>query len=143
MTVSYCPPQEQTGQPHSALTAERQARLKDEFNMGSMLAFESSPAFDYVAGDATPAYTSPWSGLGDNPSRRVEEAVRQIVFLKPDWIVIFDRVEATREDFAKTWLLHTMEAPLFRAGGRWGKALPDDDSCRRKGPSSSAAAAAE
>jgi hypothetical protein len=102
--------------------------------MGSMLAFESSPAFDYVAGNATRAYTSPWSGLGDNPSRRVEEAVRQIVFLKPDWIVIFDRVEATRKDFAKTWLLHTMEAPRFRASGRWRKAPPGRRLLPAEGP---------
>jgi hypothetical protein len=134
VTVSYSPPHGRTGEPHTPLSTERQARLKDEFNMGSMLAFESCPAFDYVAGDATPAYTWPWSGIGDNPSRRVEEAVRQIVFLKPDWIVIFDRVEATRKEFAKTWLLHTMEAPLYRSGGHWQTPEPGRRRLPAEGP---------
>ncbi len=134
VTVSYSPPHERTGEPHTPLSVERQAQLQNEFNVGSMLAFESSPAFDYIAGDATPAYTWPWSGLGDNPSRRVEEAVRQIVLLKPDWIVIFDRVEATREEFAKTWLLHTMDAPLYRSGGRWRKTQPGRRRLPAEGP---------
>ena len=64
----------------------------------------------------------------------MEEVVRQIVFLKPDWIVIFDRVEATREDFTKTWLLHTMNAPLYFADGRWREASPGRKILPASGP---------
>ncbi len=107
VSLSYSPPHTRTGAPNPVLTEERRARLHDEFSMGKVIVFEPGDSFDYVAGDATRAYTYPWSGIGDNPSRRVEEAVRQIVFLKPDWIVIFDRVESTRPEFIKQWLLHT------------------------------------
>ena len=87
--------------------------------MGQTLTWAPGAKADYVAGDATRAYTYSWSGLGENPSRRVEEAVRQLVFLKPDLVVIFDRVEATQARFEKKWLLHTAGAPRFPRGGRW------------------------
>jgi len=116
--TSYAPPNECTGKPHAILTEERRARCADEFNMGRMLAFESGAKVDYAAGDATRAYTYPWSGVGENPARRVEECVRQIVFLKPDLVIIFDRVEATRAAFEKKWLLHTLNAPRWRERGR-------------------------
>jgi len=115
-TVSYAPPNALTGGPHPVMTDERARRLADEFDMGHTITFVPGKSLDYVAGDATRAYTYPWSGLGDNPSRRVEEAVRQLVFLKPDLVVVFDRVEATRKSYEKTWLLHTMRAP--RGAGR-------------------------
>src|SRR6185295_1194135 len=108
--------------PHAILTEERRATFADEFEMGHFAAFEPGERFDYVAGDATRAYTYPWSGLGDNPSRRVEEAVRQIVFLKPDLVVVFDRVEATKAGYEKTWLLHTVGAPVYFRKGRWKSA---------------------
>ena len=133
VSLSYSPPNDRTGGPHAVLTEERRTRLRDEFEMGKLVAFEPGESFDYVAGDATRAYTYPWSGLGDNPGRRVEEAVRQIVFLKPDWIVIFDRVEATRPEYIKTWLLHTMNAPRW-FGARNGQAKPGITKLPADGP---------
>ncbi|MFH1709296.1 MAG: heparinase II/III family protein [Planctomycetota bacterium] len=134
VTFSYDPPNETTGRPHAPLTAGRQQTLADEFNMGRTLAFETTPALDYVAGDATAAYTYPWSGIGTNPSRRVEEAVRQIVFLKSGLIVIFDRVEATRARFPKTWLLHSIGAPAWTSAGRRRKLKPGVTACPAHGP---------
>ncbi|MBE7463779.1 MAG: heparinase II/III family protein [Planctomycetes bacterium] len=119
---AYAPPNDFTGKPHAVMSEDRRKRFRDEFDMGEYLAFEPGARFDYVAGDATRAYTYPWSGLGDNHCRRVEEAVRQLVFLKPDLIVVFDRVEATRARFEKTWLLHTMEAPVALVRGKRRKA---------------------
>ncbi|MCW8129442.1 MAG: heparinase II/III family protein [Planctomycetota bacterium] len=132
VTVGYAPPNPVTGAPHPILSEERREAFADEFEMGRYLAFEPGAKADYLAGDATRAYTYPWSGLGDNPSRRVEEAVRQLVFLKPDLVVVFDRVEATRAHFEKTWLLHTMNAPLVcekkkrRKAAAGLRALPAD-----------------
>ncbi|HTL51585.1 MAG TPA: heparinase II/III family protein [Planctomycetota bacterium] len=118
-TYSYTPPNADTGNPHAILTEERRARFHDEFDMGTLLTHDFQERFDYLAGDATRAYTYPWSGLGSNPSRRVEEYVRQLVFLKPDLIVIFDRVESSRADFEKIWLLHTQGDPVaFTKKGR-------------------------
>ena len=118
VSLAYSPPHSQTGSPNPVLTEERRSRLSDQFDMGKLVAFDPGDAFDYVAGDATRAYTYPWSGQGDNPSRRVEEAVRQIVFLKPDFVVIFDRVESTRPEFIKSWLLHTHTPAAWYADQR-------------------------
>jgi hypothetical protein len=107
VSLTFAPPHRRTGTPNPVLTQERRTRLSDQFDMGKLVAFEPGDSFDYLAGDATRAYTYPWSGIGDNPARRVEEAVRQIVFLKPDFVIVFDRVEATRPEFIKSWLLHT------------------------------------
>jgi hypothetical protein len=118
VTVDYNPPNAVTGEPHAIITEARRKKFADEFDMGHYVDFQSTDALDYVAGDATRAYTYPWSGIGDNPSRRVEEAVRQLVFLKPDLVVVFDRVEATQAHFEKKWLLHTINAPAALTDGR-------------------------
>ncbi len=64
-------------------------------------AFETNGNFSYVAGDATDAYSSEKCSL----------ALRQIVFINPDYYVIFDRVASTDRSYEKTWLLHAAEEP--------------------------------
>ncbi|HYF49179.1 MAG TPA: heparinase II/III family protein [Planctomycetota bacterium] len=118
MRVAYAPPHDVTGGPCAVLTQERRERFADLLDTGHYVAAEAGELADYVAGDATRAYTSPWSGIGDNPSRRVEEFVRQILFIKPDLFIVFDRVEATCAHFEKKWLLHTMAAPVVCENNR-------------------------
>lgn len=60
-----------------------------------------------LAGDATRAYAS----------NAVACFTRQMVFLRPDTFVVFDRVEAVRPEFRKTWLLQAMKTPV-RSEGR-------------------------
>jgi hypothetical protein len=134
VNLSFSPPNPVTGGPHGILTEERRRRFQDELDLGQFLAFETRPKFDYVAGDATRAYTYPWSGIGDNPSRRVEEMVRQLVFLKPDWVIIFDRVEATKAAFEKKWLLHAVNAPYFDERGQKRQAAAGGENLNSAGP---------
>ena len=49
---------------------------------GEIIAYETSPEFDYVAGDATCSWDL---GLA-------EEVYRQVVFVKPDVVIAYDRV---------------------------------------------------
>ena len=49
---------------------------------GKILAYETSPEFDYVAGDATNAW----------PVDEARQHVRQLVYLKPNVVVVYDRV---------------------------------------------------
>lgn len=70
----------------------------------SVIAFESTDGYAYVAGDATGCY---------NPSKTTE-VVRQFVFLPPHHFVVFDRVTATNAAFGKHWLLHTAEQPTVQ-----------------------------
>lgn len=73
-----------------------------------VLAFETSPEFTYVAGDATPVYNS----------EKCAEMVRQLVFIPPDHFVVFDRVVATDASYAKRWLLHSANEPVL-SGDTW------------------------
>lgn len=68
-----------------------------------VVAFESRPEYAYVAGDATPVYDA----------RKCELALRQFVFLPPDYFVVFDRVISKDPSYQKTWLLHTAAEPRF------------------------------
>jgi hypothetical protein len=65
------------------------------------VAFESTPDYAYVAGDATETYHEDKCRL----------ALRQFVFLPPDHFVVFDRVSSVRPEYKKTWLLHTVAEP--------------------------------
>ena len=69
-----------------------------------MVAFETTPQFSYVAGDATETY---------HPDK-CKLALRQFVFLPPDFFVVFDRVVSTEAEYKKSWLLHTATEPRLK-----------------------------
>ena len=68
-------------------------------------AFETGGDFTYIASDATDCY-------GD----KCTEAVRQFVFIYPDYFIVYDRVGASDASYAKEWLLHMKDKPLVRKG---------------------------
>ncbi|HUV38694.1 MAG TPA: HEAT repeat domain-containing protein, partial [Planctomycetota bacterium] len=76
------------------------------FDRGRVVAFEDNPQFLYVAGDATKSY---------HPDK-MKEFVRQFVYVKPNIILIFDRVESTRAEFEKRFVMHTHTEPLLADG---------------------------
>jgi len=49
---------------------------------GEVVAYETHPEFDYVAGDAARVW----------PTSEVKSAYRQLVFIKPDLVVVYDRL---------------------------------------------------
>jgi len=71
------------------------------YDIADILAFEDQGAYVYVAGDCTRAYSP----------RKLSCFTRQIVFLRPETFVIFDRVETAEPQFKKTWLLQAMKPP--------------------------------
>jgi len=84
------------------------------WGQGQLLAYETRPEYDYVAGDATNAW----------PADEVGEMLRQLVFLKPDVVVVYDRVKLSdsRRDLPTRWVATTapkltVRADGFRAGG--------------------------
>lgn len=97
--------------------------------LGSVLKeFEVTDDYVYVAGDATACYQHggvKHQGQPDLPEK-CTLVTRQLVFLKPDRFIVFDRVTTTHPDYRKDWLLHTANEPVlidhtFRAdqdGGR-------------------------
>jgi heparin/heparan-sulfate lyase len=76
---------------------------RDLYHRGDLVAYDNRPEFLFVAGDCTPAYAETKLALW----------IRQIVFLRPGTFVIFDRVESTRPEYDKTWLLHMAGEPAI------------------------------
>lgn len=74
-----------------------------------VIAFETTPEFAYVAGDATPVYAP----------EKCELAVRQFVFVPPSHFVVFDRVTAKRAEYAKRWLIHLANEPRAEGERTW------------------------
>ncbi len=68
-----------------------------------VVAFETSPEFTYVAGDATDTYSS----------EKCKTMVRQFVFVPPNHFAVLDRATSTKADYAKTWLLHHANEPVL------------------------------
>lgn len=102
--------------PNEPLPTHWGIRLKDpdaNVNYGGMVshtgavvkAFETGCDFTYIASDATECY-------GD----KCTEAVRQFVFVYPDYFIVYDRVGAAEASYAKEWLLHMKDKPLVRNG---------------------------
>ena len=73
------------------------------FKEGEIVAYETSPLFDYAAGDATHSY----------PPTRVKSITRQFVYLRSDTFVIFDRVVTVQSGLSVRWLLHSLYEPQF------------------------------
>lgn len=73
--------------------------------------FELAKCHSYVACDATAAYSSPGHTMNGNQPK-VNEVARQFVFLPPDILVVFDRVEATDPSYEKRFLLQTPDGPV-------------------------------
>jgi hypothetical protein len=80
-------------------------RQKPRCDITDLLAFEDRGNYLYVAGDLTRAYSP----------RKLAGFTRQIVYVRPNTFLVFDRVTATKPDFRKTWLLQAMREPS-RAG---------------------------
>lgn len=74
---------------------------RESFTRGRIVAYENRPEYLYVAGDATKAYAQ----------TKLKSWIRQIVFVRPDTFVIYDRVVSTRPEYQKTWLLHSRFEP--------------------------------
>ena len=75
---------------------------RELYDIADIVAFEDQEAYLYIAGDCTRAYSSDKMGC----------FTRQIIFLRPDTFVIFDRVESKNAHFKKTWLLQAMKIPI-------------------------------
>ncbi|MEA4981073.1 MAG: T9SS type A sorting domain-containing protein [Paludibacter sp.] len=87
--------------------------LTGNFKTGQVLASgfgtdSLAPDYSYLKGDITQAYSS-----------KVKEVKRSFVFLNlketpiPAVLIVFDKVVASKPEFKKYWLLHSIEEPLI------------------------------
>jgi len=76
---------------------------QDEFDRADLTAFENHKLYDYSAGAAGKAYRS----------EDVREFMRQTVFLRDGVFIVFDRVETTRPNLEKRWLMQLVGEPAI------------------------------
>lgn len=88
------------GGPEGKCTYGGQGKAK-----GTPIAFETNPLYTYVAADAKRSY-----------GEKCSEAVRQLVYVMPDFFVVYDRVGATDPSYAKEWLIHMQNEPQIEGG---------------------------
>ena len=74
---------------------------------GEIVAYSTHPAFDYAAGDMTSAWRSD----------EVDEAYRQIVFVRPGCVVVYDRLRMRRDGLPTRWLAATRGSATVGASG--------------------------
>jgi len=71
-------------------------------HLADWIHFEHRPKhYTYLVSDATKSYSS----------HKVKQYVREFVYLRPHYIVIFDRVGAQSKRFEKSWLAHSINKP--------------------------------
>ncbi len=81
--------------------ADQWRKQQELYDVADLVAFEDGHDYVYVAGDCTRAYSA----------GKLDGFTRQIVYLRPDTFIVFDRVASRRADFRKTWLLQAMKRP--------------------------------
>ncbi len=65
------------------------------------VSLQSTEHFIYAAGDATKSYHS----------EKAEEVVRQFVYIKPDFFIVYDRVKSVQLDQEKEFIMHFSHQP--------------------------------
>jgi hypothetical protein len=88
---------------------------------GRIVAFEHKPTHTYAAADLAKGYSA----------HKVKEVTRQFVYVrgKKEFVVVFDRVEAAKPEFARHWFLHVPTEPSAAAPSSW-LSLPEADGDR-------------
>ncbi len=86
---------------------------------GHIVAFEHNSSYTYAAADITKGYND----------KKAREVTRQFVYLRGEreFFVVFDRVEATRPDFARHFFLHVPSEPQRQDGSLTWLSLPEAD----------------
>ncbi len=79
----------------------------DSFRMGEIRMHEFTEHYDYIKTDITNAYNNKFAGRGNNQPRKADLIQREFIFLKPDLIIVFDRINAKSRHLKKKWLLHS------------------------------------
>jgi len=85
------------------------------YHMGSMLKFVGTPQYTYAAVDITPAYNNSLSATTPNTSnrtQRVTQVIRNMLYIPPGYVIIYDSVNSTNPNFKKKWLLHSINQPI-------------------------------
>ena len=89
---------------HNGAVADARDWQQDRplYDIADMLAYDDGGDYLYLAADCSRAYAAD----------KLVSLTRQIVFQRPGTFVVLDRVEATRAEYRKTWLLQAAKRPV-------------------------------
>jgi len=89
---------------------------------GHIVAFEHQKDFTYASADLTKGYAP----------QKTKEVTRQILYLRGarEFVIVFDRVEAAKPDFARHWFLHVPTEPAVEGRRTTWLSLPEADGDR-------------
>jgi hypothetical protein len=71
-------------------------------------AYQAGPNFIYVSGDYHAAYSTPDDPGGGGSTT---ELTRQVVYLRPDFVVVYDRATTVKDDYPKLLQWHFLDDP--------------------------------
>lgn len=105
--VSFRPPHLFSGSHNKPLSISDLKNRFEEFSMGKITCYEPKDNYVYIRTDLTDAYNNKYCGSGNNQPCKAKLVERQFAYLRPDFVVVFDRVDALKSSFTKKWLLHS------------------------------------
>lgn len=96
-------------------------QYSDINDTGTINFYDDTSYYTYVCGDATNAYNNQryctpkvfWKRMLGKNEPKVGLFVRELIFLRPDFVVVFDRVNTSKDIYRKKWLLHFLNKPLI------------------------------
>jgi hypothetical protein len=92
---------------HNALEINGHGQARNENATGKVIVFQPGDTYDYVVGDATPAY-----------GQEVERYRRHLLFLKPGVLVMLDEVQGKAPISIKSWLHGRAPFTIDQSTGR-------------------------
>lgn len=98
--------------PQNAPPFTEKTRLdggQNKFCGGCSFPFEKSSFHVATGGDSTGCYSP----------AKCREAARQLVWIAPDYFILYDRVQTTHPEYGKVFLLHTQNEPRRLTDGVW------------------------
>jgi heparin/heparan-sulfate lyase len=82
---------------------------RDIFRRGQITRFRHTKDFTYALADLTPAYNNPRFHGGKLNQPKVDYVSRELMYLRGlDALVVFDRVNSSKPEFKKRWVLHSL-----------------------------------
>ncbi|NTW27420.1 MAG: hypothetical protein HGA36_03780 [Candidatus Moranbacteria bacterium] len=102
----YYAPDGSTGACAASLTRGSSAFPLGVYETANVTKFEHNPTagYTYSVGDATAAYT-----------KKIDFFEREFLYLRPDKLVIFDRVKSVDPNYKKVWTIHTVDEPVAQS----------------------------
>lgn len=97
----------------------------DKYFLGGVTEFKSVPGlFDYVQSDITRSYNST-KVTTEGHKAKVSLVTRSLIYLRPDDIIIvFDKVNTTKDEFPARWLLHSIYRPELNGRESFSGVIP-------------------